>query len=403
VIWYYKYADSESAPTEIVKSYFCIQVYLLLEVSVIPVEAMDAIKTRISQLKGRLSSSSTNGASTKSGAGKTVLIDGATSFVATPVIMEFLEHGYKVRAQVRSESSADKVRATFPGMGEDQLEFVIVKDIMADGAYKDAVKGVVGVIHLASPFLLQVEDNERDLLQPAIQGTKQVLESVHKYGPDVKRVVITSSFSSIIDIPKGNRPGYTYTEADWNPVTWEEAKAGDGPVAYSASKLFAEKAAWEFVEKNKTHFSLAAICPPMIYGPAMQKVDIKHLNTSMGDIYRFMDGSSEEPGPTQFPAFADVRNVAQAHFKAFEYPEPGRYFVTSGNFLYNDVCQILRDYLPDRKDKIPDPEATPRVETFKVDNTKARTVLGIDFIPKEKTFQDAAASLVEIEKRSASD
>ena len=58
--------------------------------------------------------------------------------------------------------------------------------------------------------------------------------------------------------------------------------------------------------------------------------------------------------------------------------------------------------MPERKDKIPDPDATPRVETFKVDNTKARTVLGIDFIPKEKMFQDTAQSLLEIEKRSAS-
>lgn len=75
--------------------------------------------------------------------------------------------------------------------------------------------------------------------------------------------------------------------------------------------------------------------------------------------------------------------------------------MTTGNFLYNDVCQSLRDALPDRKDKIPDPEATPRVETFKVDNTRAKTVLGIDFIAKEKVFHDTALSLLEIEKRSA--
>lgn len=358
---------------------------------------MDAIKARIAQFKSKLSSS--DGSTTNSA--KTVLIDGATSFVATPIIMEFLEAGYKVRAQVRSESSADKVRGTFPGVDASQLEFVVIKDIEAAGAYNEAVNGVVGVIHLASPFQLQVEDNERDLLQPALRGTLQVLESVHKHGPDVRRVVITSSFSSIMDLDQGNRPGYTYSEKDWNPVTYEAAKVGNGPVAYSASKVFAESAAWDYVKEHKPQFSLAAVCPPMIYGPPMQKIaSVKHLNTSMADIYRFMDGSSSEPGPTQFPAFADVRNVAQAHFKAFEHPEGGRFFVTSGNFLYNDVCQILRDYLPDRQDKIPDPEATPRVETFKVDNSKTKSELGIDFISKEKTFQDTASALLEIEKLS---
>ena len=184
-------------------------------------------------------------------------------------------------------------------------------------------------------------------------------------------------------------------------MTWEEAKAGNGPVAYSASKLFAEKAAWDFLDKHRPQFSLAAICPPMVYGPAMQNIDIKHLNTSMGDIYRFMDGSQKEPGPTQFPAFVDVRNVAQAHFRAFEYPTGERWFVPSGNFLYNDVCRILRKHLPDRKDKIPDPEATERPEVFGVDNSKAMTMLGIDFYDMEKTLGDCADSLVEIEKRSA--
>lgn len=189
---------------------------------------MNTLKARIAQLKEKLSPNTSGATSGSTGAGKTVLIDGATCFVATPIIMEFLEHGYKVRAQVRSESSADKVRDAFPDVGEDQLEFVIVKDIEAEGAYKDAVKGVIGVLHLASPFLLQVEDNERDLLQPAIRGTEQVLESVHKYGPDVKRVVITSSFSSIIDIPKGNRPGTVLmTQADCRPdVAWVDNKVG---------------------------------------------------------------------------------------------------------------------------------------------------------------------------------
>ena len=37
---------------------------------------------------------------------------------------------------------------------------------------------------------------------------------------------------------------------------------------------------------------------------------------------------------------------------------------------------------------------------IEVDNSKARKELGIEFIPKEKTFQDTASALVEIEKQS---
>jgi nucleoside-diphosphate-sugar epimerase len=90
----------------------------------------------------------------------------------------------------------------------------------------------IQVIHTASPFVMSVEDNERDLLNPAVHGTTSVLTSVQKFAPNVKRVVITSSFASIVDMDKGPRPGYTYTEEDWNPVTYATASTStNGAVA----------------------------------------------------------------------------------------------------------------------------------------------------------------------------
>ena len=66
-----------------------------------------------------------------------------------------------------------------------------------------------------------------------------------KNNPAVKRVVITSSFASIVDMDKGVRSGYIYTEKDWNLITYETAASQDtlGPVAYCASKNSAERAA----------------------------------------------------------------------------------------------------------------------------------------------------------------
>ncbi len=142
---------------------------------------------------------------------------------------------------------------------------------------------------------------ERDLLSPAIKGTTEILKAIKAHAPQVKRIVITSSFAAIVDLSKGTRPGYTYSEKDWNPVTYEEAKAGNGSTAYCGSKTFAEKAAWEFVEKEKPNFTVSTINPPMIYGPLDQDASIDHLNTSSKDVYRFFDGSQKEPGPTGFP------------------------------------------------------------------------------------------------------
>lgn len=70
--------------------------------------------------------------------------------------------------------------------------------------------------------------------------------------------VITSSFAAIIDTEKGNRPGYVYSEKDWNPMT-KEAALENPSRGYFGSKTFAEKAAWDFVEKEKPNFTLATV------------------------------------------------------------------------------------------------------------------------------------------------
>jgi nucleoside-diphosphate-sugar epimerase len=103
---------------------------------------------------------------------------------------------------------------------------------------------------------------QKELLDPAVIGTTGILKSIKKSAPTVKRVVITSSFASIVNPSKGNWPGHVYSEQDWNPITQEEAM--ENPAAgYRASKTFAEKAAWDFIEKESPNFTLATMCPPV--------------------------------------------------------------------------------------------------------------------------------------------
>ena len=75
---------------------------------------------------------------------KTVLITGASGFVATHVVKAFLEHGYQVRGTVRSEQSAVNVRQNF-SKHSDRLSFTIVEDMAQPGAFDEAVRGVDAV------------------------------------------------------------------------------------------------------------------------------------------------------------------------------------------------------------------------------------------------------------------
>jgi nucleoside-diphosphate-sugar epimerase len=252
---------------------------------------------------------------------------------------------------------------------------------------------------------MNVEDNVRDLLDPAIKGTTSVLTSIQAHNPTVKRVVITSSFASILDVNAGARPGYVYSEKDWNPVTYEEAakKETDGGVAYCASKTFAEKAAYEFVEKNKPNFTVSSICPPMVYGPSFHGsvTDLKHLNTSSADIYRLMNGSEKTVPETSFFAFVDVRDVGEAHLKAYESAEAAgqRYFTVAGGYTYQQVCDIIRKDFPELRSRVPEGnpgEKYPGV--YGVDNSKAKA-LGVTFRDLQTCIHDQVAEFLEIEKR----
>jgi len=75
---------------------------------------------------------------------QTILVTGASGFVAAHVLNEFLDHGYNVRGTVRSKETAAKVRKTHAKYG-DKLSFAIVEDVAAPGAFDEAVKGVNGV------------------------------------------------------------------------------------------------------------------------------------------------------------------------------------------------------------------------------------------------------------------
>lgn len=78
---------------------------------------------------------------------KTILITGASGFVATHVVKAFLERGYQVRGTIRSEQTATNVRKNFLEYS-DRLSFTIVEDIAQPGAFDEAVQGVDGVSYM---------------------------------------------------------------------------------------------------------------------------------------------------------------------------------------------------------------------------------------------------------------
>jgi len=195
-----------------------------------------------------------------------VLITGANGHVAQHVLSELLSRPVhrrpRVRATVRSESSAAAVQSVFrEHILAGGLEIVLIKDIAAPHAFDSAVQSCTHIRHIASPLVVSPKDTENDLLIPAIRGTLSLLQSA-QHSSSLERVVITGSFVSVVDLAQDFRPGYTYTPSDWNPITYEQAADPNldltvwSPrwrpfITYMASKKLAEKAAWDFYERER--------------------------------------------------------------------------------------------------------------------------------------------------------
>jgi nucleoside-diphosphate-sugar epimerase len=96
---------------------------------------------------------------------------------------------------------------------------VIVEDITTPGAFDEAVKGVTGIMHSASP--LSGNDPSIDpkaLIEPAVNGTVGILKSAQK-APSVERVVITSSVTALWDRTK--QLPFVYTEVRLRCATFK--------------------------------------------------------------------------------------------------------------------------------------------------------------------------------------
>ncbi|KAI7133654.1 NAD(P)-binding protein, partial [Hortaea werneckii] len=272
-----------------------------------------------------------------------------------------------------------------------------------EGAFDEAVVSdppFETVIHTASPFHFNVTDVQKELLDPAIIGTTGILKSIKKSAPSVKRVVITSSFASIINPYKGSWPEHTYTETDWNPITQQQAIENPAN-GYRASKTFAERAAWEFLEKEKPNFSIATMCPPLVLGPIVHYLNsLDALNTSNQRVRDIMMGKAkEEIPPTGTFIWVDVRDLALCHVLAMEKEGAAnkRFFITTGYFSNKEIAEIIGKNFPQYKEGLPSASTPgggyPEEGVYKIDNSNVVNTLGVKFRPLEESIVDTVKSL----------
>ena len=332
--------------------------------------------------------------------GKAVLVTGGTGFVGIHTILQLLQKGYTVKTTLRSLNRKNEVFEMMKNGGITSFENLsfIEADLTKDDNWDEAVKGCEYVLHIASPIYLKIPKDENEMIRPAVDGTLRVLKAARNAG--VKRVVMTSNFGAVGYSHKDNTK--LITEESWTDPNEK------GLSAYNKSKVLAERAAWDFIEKEGVGLELTVINPMAIFGKSLSPA----LSSGFELLKNMLDGSMKII-PNITLGIVDVQDVADLHIRAMTNPHANgqRFLALSGGTMsLPQIARLLKNKMPEAAKNVstktlPDwavritalfsPKAKAIVPLLGINrnasNEKARRILGW----KPRTNEEAVLSTVE--------
>ena len=338
-----------------------------------------------------------------------IMVTGATGYVAGWIVKALVEAGCTVHAPVRNPDNTAKLKHLIDIAEKSPGEIIFSQaDLLKEGSYDKPMQGCSIVFHTASPFTVDVKDAQKQLIEPAVNGTKIVLETANRT-QSVQRVVLTSSCAAIYgdNVDVNSTPNKRLDESIWN----SSSSLTHNP--YSYSKTLAEKAAWEIAEKQD-RWKLVAINPGLVLGPALQD---KPTSESFNLVKQMGDGTLKSGAPRWGFAIVDVRDLADAHIAAaFSPAAHGRNIIVGHESNLFEASQLLKDKygqypLPSR--------AAPKWLVWLVapyigggmtrkivsrnldlpclvDNSKAKRELGINYRPLQESMEDMFQQMIDV-------
>ncbi len=330
----------------------------------------------------------------------TVLVTGAAGFIGSHVVRELLSQGHSVRATVRNPINAEFLKQL---PGSENLE-IVQMDLLERGTVDAAVVGCNDVIHCAAALYVGVKDAQKDVVDPSIQGTQNLLDAIDAAG-GISRLIHTSSVAAVRR--NGSKDGQTFSNADWCDNATVDSNA------YGLAKAGAERLArdWVASKDDAERPRYVSINPSIVFGPVMSE---RHLKGSM----TILDHLLKRKPPVLLKMhmnIVDVRDVATAHIRAMtKGADGGRYIVFNASMWMPQVNAVLRKKIPERKwPRIVLPKSLSYVlsvfhpqltmswvkhnigTSCEYDSSPANQELGIEWIPVEDSIVDGARSAIE--------
>lgn len=270
----------------------------------------------------------------------TILVTGATGFVGYHLIIAALRQGHTVRASVRNNAQADRLKAD-PVIAKvsSKLSFVEVPDYAAAGAYDEAMRDVTHFIHVASPLASPSPDPANDIYGVMMRNTESILSTAMKT-PSIQKVVLTSTGLACIPFPAPD--GYRSTAE--NRVPNLPPPYDHYFYAYAAGKTNSLNYALSFLENNKPSFEFAVVYPGFIFGhDGRADASEKMFHSTNALLLGTVLGKKSD-----FPlanGFSHVDDIVKVHLDVLK-PGMTGHFGAMINTLWNDTWSIVQRHYP---------------------------------------------------------
>ena len=232
------------------------------------------------------------------------------------VVAALLKRGYEVHACVTARTHPDK-RKHLDALNADHRSGSITffeANLLDPKSYDEPFENCAAVLHTATAMAYGGANDSRQIYDGAVEGTRNVLDSVKAAGT-VSRFVYTSSFAAIRHPAE---PGYVFSEKDWasdhreGDEDWNLDRIDEiGENAYAMAKVEAEQLAYRTAE-NDGRFDAISVCPAIVLGPLLSRSH-ELVFSWQWFVGRMLRGKPCKRMWQSLWNIVDVRDVGEAH------------------------------------------------------------------------------------------
>uniref|UniRef100_A0A2N9G5N6 NAD-dependent epimerase/dehydratase domain-containing protein n=1 Tax=Fagus sylvatica TaxID=28930 RepID=A0A2N9G5N6_FAGSY len=227
-------------------------------------------------------------------------VTGGTGLIASYLVKTLLEKGYTVRTTVRDPGDVGKVGFLWEFNGAKERLKIMKADLTIEGSFDEAVQGVDGVFHTASPVIVPQDDNIKA-----------------KYRDDVQQV-------SPLNESHWSDPEYCKRHNLW----------------YAFAKTLSEKEAWRIAKESG--MDLVVVNPSYVVGPLLTPQPTSTLSLILAIIK-----GDRGAYPNLMIGFVHIDDVIAAHILAMEEKKAtGRLICSSSVAHWSQIIEMLRAKYP---------------------------------------------------------